>query len=61
MTRYRLERGMEQLCNPNLSVTEIARSVGFASASYFSECFKRYLHMTPLAYRRAAEKERRGA
>ena len=61
VTRYRLERGMEQLCNPNLSVTEIARSVGFASASYFSECFKRYLHMTPLAYRRAAEKERRGA
>ena len=62
VTRYRLERGMEQLRNPNLSVAEIARSVGFASASYFSECFKRYLHTTPLGYRRgAAEGERRGA
>ena len=49
---------MEQLLNPNLSVAEVARSVGFASASYFAECFKRYLDTTPLAYRRDAGEKR---
>ncbi|HIQ83602.1 MAG TPA: helix-turn-helix transcriptional regulator [Candidatus Pullichristensenella stercorigallinarum] len=58
LTRYRLQKGMEQLQNPNLSVAEVARCVGFASASYFTECFKRYLHTTPLAYRRDAGAER---
>ena len=58
LTRYRLRKGMEQLLNPNLSVGEVARSVGFASASYFIECFKRYLHTTPLAYRRDSGEKR---
>lgn len=58
LTRYRLRKGMEQLLNPNLSVAEVARSVGFASASYFAECFKRYLDTTPLAYRRDAGEKR---
>ena len=43
---------------PNLTVAEVARSVGFASSSYFTECFKRYLHVTPLAYRRNAGEKR---
>ena len=43
---------------PNLTVAEVARSVGFASSSYFTECFKRYLNTTPLAYRRAAGEKR---
>ncbi len=60
LTRYRLQKGMEQLLNPNLSVAEVASSVGFASASYFAECFKRYVHTTPLAYRRDAGKKRDG-
>ena len=58
LTRYRLQKGMEQLSNPNLTVAEVARSVGFASSSYFTECFKRYLHVTPLAYRRNAGEKR---
>lgn len=52
LTRYRLEKGAEKLDNPDLSITEIAFSVGFASASYFSECFKRRLGLTPSDYRR---------
>ena len=58
LIRYRLQKGMEQLSNPNLTVAEVARSVGFASSSYFTECFKRYLHVTPLAYRRNAGEKR---
>lgn len=58
VTRYRLERGKELLRNPNLTVAEIARSVVFSSASYFSECFKRYLRVTPLTYRRGGEDHR---
>lgn len=52
LMRYRLEKGMEQLRNPNLTVTEIARAVGFGGASYFTECFRRHLQVTPLQYRK---------
>ena len=53
LTRYRLEKGMEQLRTPNLTVAEIASAVGFSGGSYFTECFRRYLHVTPLAYRKS--------
>ena len=33
------------------SITQISRIVGFSSANYFSQSFKRYTGMTPLSYR----------
>ncbi|MEJ0037707.1 MAG: helix-turn-helix domain-containing protein [Gammaproteobacteria bacterium] len=39
----------------NRSVTQIAYSVGFASAAHFTRAFKRHYRCTPLQWRRKAE------
>jgi AraC-like DNA-binding protein len=53
LIRYRLEKSLALLANPGLSVTEIALGVGFSGPSYFAECFRARLGMTPSAYRKA--------
>ncbi len=53
LIRYRLEKSLALLAKPGLSVTEIALSVGFSGPSYFAECFRARLGMTPSAYREA--------
>jgi AraC family transcriptional regulator, melibiose operon regulatory protein len=52
LTSYRLEKSMELMKNPGLSITEIALSTGFSSSSYFTECFRRKLGLTPTEYQR---------
>ncbi len=49
--RQRLARACEMLSSGNMAVGDIARRVGFSSAQLFSESFRRYKKMTPLAYR----------
>ena len=48
---YRLEKSLELLNNPGLSVTDIAYATGFTGASYFTECFRKHYQMTPSVYR----------
>ena len=52
---YLLERRIlnseELLKTTDLSISQISRLVGFSSANYFSQSFKRYTGMTPLSYR----------
>lgn len=52
---YLLERRIlhseELLKTTDYSITQISRIVGFSSANYFSQSFKRYTGMTPLSYR----------
>ena len=43
----RLKRAAELLGNKSDQVTQIAYSVGFSSATYFSKCFKDHFGMTP--------------
>lgn len=52
LTRYRLEQGAQLVISTDLSVGEIARQVGFGSASYFTELFRRERGTTPLRCRR---------
>lgn len=47
----RLEQSAKLLCTTDLSVTDIASSVGFSSQSYFSEVFRRRMGKTPREYR----------
>lgn len=44
---YRLERARELLETSDLTITEIACSVGFGGSSYFSESFKQVYGVTP--------------
>ncbi len=54
LNRYRLGRSLDLLRAGDKSVTEIAMSVGFESASYFAEIFHKHFGMTPTEYRKRA-------
>ena len=53
ISRTRLQRSQNLLRHSGLSLAEIARSCGFASATYFGRFFKRETGLTPNAYRRS--------
>lgn len=53
LTGVRLSDAESLLKYSELSVTEIAFSVGFADANYFSGVFKKRVGMSPMAYRRS--------
>ena len=50
-TDYRLRKAKERLRFTNLSVTEIARSVGYQDLNYFTKVFKKAEGKTPSEYR----------
>lgn len=47
----RILHSEELLKSTDFSISQISRMVGFSSANYFSQSFKRYTGMTPLSYR----------
>lgn len=49
---FRLSKRIEQLRSTDASVSEIAYNIGFGSSSYFIEVFRKYMHTTPLRYRK---------
>ena len=53
----RLRRARELLLSSNLSVQDIANSVGYDSYSHFNRIFKQVYHITPAAYRAFAARE----
>lgn len=54
ITRARVEKGAELLSFSRMSIQNIAAYVGFSDLNYFSRCFKKYMKMTPTAYRAAS-------
>ena len=50
--RARTDMAKELLANTDLSVGQIATSVGFNDQNYFSRAFKRFTDMSPTEYRR---------
>ncbi len=50
--RVRIKRCCERLVGTNESITEIGLSAGFASSQYFARVFKKYVGVSPTAYRR---------
>jgi LacI family transcriptional regulator len=53
ITRCRVDRARQLLVDTELTLDQISRAAGFASASYFSVVFKREAGMTPQKYRDA--------
>lgn len=49
---YRVERSLELLADPALSVTEAAENVGFADSNYFAKVFVKLKGCSPRAYRK---------
>lgn len=54
---YRMERAAEMLRQGELSVSDIAVTVGYGSPSKFTAAFKALMGATPSAYRRARREE----
>ncbi len=52
ITLFRIDRGMNLLRNTEMSIANIAQAIGFQSQSYFTECFRKRLGMTPGDYRK---------
>lgn len=52
LTDTRIQHASDDLKHTNKSITEIAVSNGFNSATHFINTFKKALHVTPLAYRK---------
>ncbi|WP_235338446.1 helix-turn-helix transcriptional regulator [Paenibacillus wulumuqiensis] len=51
LIRYRMEMAAKMLVNTDLTIGNIARSVGYADPLLFSKIFKRIKGMSPKAYR----------
>ncbi len=48
----RINRALELLENPRLSVAAVAEEIGFCNPNYFHKIFKQYMELSPLAYRK---------
>ncbi len=51
ITRVRVEEAVELMKKPELSVAQVAQSLGFQSQSYFAKIFCKYIGVAPLIYR----------
>lgn len=52
LNQYRLNKSLEHLQNSDMSITEIALSVGFSGASYYTEIFRKYFGKSPTEFRK---------
>lgn len=52
LIQYRMEEAEKRLLNSDLTISEIAESIGFQSVYYFSTSFKKYTGYAPQKYRR---------
>lgn len=51
LLRYRIEKSLPHLMNPDCSITEAAFQVGFADSNYYSKVFRKCMGCTPTKYR----------
>ncbi|WNR45471.1 response regulator transcription factor [Paenibacillus roseipurpureus] len=51
VTKVRIEKAKELLSDPRIKFYEICDLVGYSDPSYFSKLFKKYVGLTPSAYR----------
>lgn len=58
LTDYRLRKSIEQMKNNDMSILEIALSVGFSGASYYAETFRKMFGQSPAEYRKAMNEKK---
>jgi len=51
LTRVRIEKAVELMKKPELSVAQVSQAVGIKNQSYFAKVFRKYIGVTPLVYR----------
>ena len=50
--RRRVHHSCRMLLDSDMTIEEIARACGFSDADYFRRIFRRYKHITPVAFRK---------
>lgn len=53
MLSIKMNRSCQLLLHPNLSIAEVAYSIGYQDPLNFSRTFKNFFHMTPTDYRKS--------
>lgn len=53
--RRRMQQAVKLLKNPSASITDVCYTIGFNDQSYFTRIFRRYIGVSPSAYRRNLE------
>ena len=51
LIQYRIRQSVKLLMHTELSISDVSQQCGFSTSSYFTECFKKEIGMTPLKYR----------
>lgn len=51
ITRVRIEKAVELMKKPELSVEQVSKAIGFLNQSYFTKIFRKHIGVTPLVYR----------
>lgn len=59
LRQKRIYNSAGKLASNNDKISEVAKSVGYNDTAYFSECFERYIGMTPTEYRMQVRKSKR--
>ncbi|WP_422660549.1 AraC family transcriptional regulator [Paenibacillus sp. EC2-1] len=57
INQFRINRAKDDLCNSDISVTEIAEKHGFSSVHYFSKLFKQMNGRSPREFRHVRDEE----
>ncbi len=53
LSAYRIDRAKELLAQPNVSIKDVGRRVGYPDANYFTKVFRRVTGQSPSGYRLA--------
>lgn len=56
INRVRIERSKELLIDDNISILEAAHSVGFIYQNHFASVFRKFMNITPTAYKKSMGK-----
>ena len=51
LKNLRINKSMDMLKDPKMSISEIADAVGFCNQSYYTDCFRKVKNITPKKYR----------
>ncbi len=55
LTEQRILKAKNMLEQTDYSISTLAQAMGFSSANYFSQSFKKYTGLTPIQYRRSVQ------
>ncbi|HHX01303.1 MAG TPA: AraC family transcriptional regulator [Firmicutes bacterium] len=58
LTKIRIQHAVNLMQQPNLTISQIARSVGYQDPLHFSKTFKKHKRMAPAEYRKQLTREK---